>query len=182
MAWQTAWEVSLGSQHSGTESRNYRNVIPANESSYNGTKIRLTVPAGTGDFTFDGASIGLMTTVDDFDSAPTRITWDSGNDGATVPADGSKVSDEIDFSFDKTKRYGIHLYMSNRNHIKYDNSVGDGLYYDAGGSDDTLTQTVSYSTPGATYTWGPQKLEVFVPPSGAAGAMSLNTGYWGQTI
>ena len=181
MAWQTAWEITLTGTKTDAGRRNYRNIIPADTSSYDGTKIRITVPAGAGgDFTFNGASIGLMTTADDFDSAPTRITWDSGNDGATVPADGSKVSDEIDFSFDKTKRYGIHLYMANRSHIKHVDSGGDGLYW-KDDVDNTLTQTVSYTSQ-TTMTYGAQKLEVFVSPSGAAGALSLNTGYWGQTI
>lgn len=156
-SWQTAWDPTVGSERTDTFRRNYRNIVLANESSYDGSKIRITAKAGaTGAWTFGGASIGLMTTADDFDDAPTRITWETGNNGATIGAGSTLVSDEITFSFDKTKRYGIHFYMDSRNHISYA-AVGDCYYLDD--VDNTLTQSVTYSTDSNIY--GLDKLEVF---------------------
>ncbi|MBE3088046.1 MAG: right-handed parallel beta-helix repeat-containing protein, partial [Chloroflexi bacterium] len=160
--WRTAYAPTLDSTQATSGERNYRDVIPANQSSYTGTKIRITAKAGAGgNWVLDGASIGAMTTADDFDADPTRITWDSGSAGATVPAGGTKVSDEITFTFTKTSRYGMHSYSANRANIAYGTIVlANALYNDSDGVDDTLTKTVAYAAQ-SNLVYGFSKLEVY---------------------
>jgi hypothetical protein len=153
--------------HDGAGARNWRNVINANTSSFNGTKIRITLTAGAYErnVVVDGSSIGLMTTADDMDAAANstfkRITWvdEGGGNGITIPWGTTVVSDEIDFSFDKTKRYGIHLYMASRDNLSFGEPVGYDIYYNEVAADDTLTQVVGYGT-WAVHTHI-DKLEVF---------------------
>ena len=165
--WEIAWEVTHDAEL-GSAARNYRNKIPVDSSSYDGTKVRITVKAGpSGNATLDGSSIGLMTTDDDMDDAANgtfkRITWESDNNGVTCTANQSKVSDELTFDFDKTKRYGIHIYMVDRVNWGF-KTVADGLYHNTPGVDDTLTQTVAYAHVNSS---GPiTKLEVFVAGNG----------------
>jgi hypothetical protein len=100
----------------------------------------VTVTAGSGgSATLNGCSIGIMTTDDTYDSTPTRITWDSGNNGTTVSANSSKVSDEITFNFTKTNRHGIHNYCADEINFRWQNEGVGGLYWNSGGSDDTMT-------------------------------------------
>ena len=101
--WQTAFDPTLDSELATVASRNYRTAICANTSDYSGTKVRISITAGpSGNLVIDKTTIGLMTTDDVFDNAPTQITWDTGNDGATINAGTTKVSDEIDFTFRNT--------------------------------------------------------------------------------
>ena len=88
-----------------------------------------------------------MTTAEDFDDTPTRITWDTGSSGTTITAGNTKVSDEIVFTFTKTNRHGIHIYMADRDNMKYVASGYDGYYYDEGGSGD-LTMTAAWTVDG----------------------------------
>jgi hypothetical protein len=147
-AWKTAWNVTLTNDYinPGTDV-NLRQVLPANTPSYSGTKIRITAEATVGANTIlTGTSIGLSTSTDDFDSAPTRITWVNagGGNGITIPAGEAKLSDEIDFAFDKTKRHLVHFYMTPTAQ-RYQTTGPLGGYYKNGTGDNTLTQTVTYS-------------------------------------
>jgi hypothetical protein len=169
IAWQSTPDLGLGSA-----GRNYRNILPAGTSAFSGSKIRITVTAWSwGAATLDGTSVGLMTTADDMDDAIgdedegtfQRITWEGDNDGVSCNADQEKVSDEITFAFDKTERYGFHIYMVDRENWSYDESVSDGMYHNTPGADDTLTQTVGY-TPLANMTAIITKIEVYVDENG----------------
>lgn len=169
--WYTAWDPALSSDMGTSGPRNYRNVMDASTSNYSGSKIRVTVSAGAGStWTFAGLSIGVMTTADDYDfaydaenpGAPTRITFNTGSSGATVGAGASLLSDEITYTFTKTARHGLHLYMADKVHIKYVGSGSHGSYYNMTASDDTLTQTVSYTSE-ANPTYGIDLVEVCSP-------------------
>jgi len=112
----TGYSNSIPNQLSDGASRNYRNIIPADSSSVDGTKIRITIKASdSGDGgTIADASIAPMTTGATFDSSPIPITWDGGSASVTVSSGQTKVSDEITISFDKTKRYGVHFWTTDR--------------------------------------------------------------------
>lgn len=159
-SWVTILDVSssLASEYTDSGTRDYRLVIPANTSSYNGTKIRITFAASsTADASIDGLAFGASTSTDDFDSTPTRITF-SGSNTATVPAGTTLTSDEVTFSFDKTKRYLISIYTMARN-FKYYNPGGD--YSINSTIDYSQTQTVSFN---ADSIWiGVSKVEIYVP-------------------
>lgn len=162
--WVTAWQGTRGNGLNDGATRNYRNVINATTLS-SGTKVRVTFAANAtsgGGCKIDGASIGLMTTADDFDGAPTRITFGALNT-TTIAQGETALSDEITFTFDKTKRYGIHIYTTDRD-FAYTHSppptTTPHIYYNSGAADDTLTQTVAYTDLG-DYEIGVLKVEVY---------------------
>jgi len=151
MGWQTACEWNLEARQGASDNYNHRDLVPADTSSYSGTKIRISIPAhATGDVVIYGASIGESTANDDMDNPENgtfkRITFDSGNDGCTISAGATKVSDEITFNFDKTKRYLICVYHNRENSL-YNNTSAqhDGSYYGGPGVDGTVIQSVSYT-------------------------------------
>jgi hypothetical protein len=186
VGWQTVWEITPDSSFADALGRNFRNVVPASESPYDGTKIRITVEAdATGSATLQGASIGQMTTDDDMDNPINgtfkRITWDTGNNGTTVSAGQQKVSDELTFDFDKTKRYGIHLYMTSRDNWVYDSSGADGVYWNNGAANDTAVQTVSYSLLGDISAVA-TKLEVYVAGTNWSNVSKVVNSTEGSTI
>lgn len=148
MGWETAYDPVLATDIGSTGERNYRNVIRANTSSYSGSQIRISVTAAAaGAAVLDGTSIGVMTTGEDFDSAPTRITWvdAGGGNGMTIPAGTTEVSDEITFDFDKTVRHGVHFYLANRINFRYVVAGHDDYYHVTGGGDQTLLEDATYS-------------------------------------
>jgi len=139
------------------------------ELTVDGTKIRITLEAGTtGDFILVGTSIGVMTTGDDYDASPTRITWvdEGGGNGITIPQGTTVVSDEITFTFTKTSRHGIHLYAEDWLNARRTSS-GDGYYYKAVVNDDSMEQTVTGYSLNATYTAVLTKLEAWVAEGAA---------------
>lgn len=160
--WQTAWSVADDTDSDDGSERNYRQIIIANTSSYSGTKVRVTFKATAGNsWTIDGCSIGESTANDDYDAAPTRVTFGSGNNSGTASAGGTLLSDEMTFTFDKTKRYIVHTWTKAK-YIRYNNNSRTTQYYYTTPNDGTLTQSVSYSTMTALST-GPIKVEVCVP-------------------
>ena len=135
--------------------------MPADTSTVSGTKIRITVKAGSAvNLGLLGASIGVMTTNEVFDTAPTRITF-SGSNTATVTAGETMVSDEITFTFDKTARHGIHVHTSNvANSSVVTNSV-NGSYWNWTDGDVTMVQDMDVDGSSATSAYVLTKLEVY---------------------
>ena len=169
MGWETAWEPTLDTATESGGVRNFRSILDADTSSYDGTKIRITLKAHTtNDCVVDGVSIGVMTANDDFEYDPdtwtpdqgVRFTFDTGNPGCTIPQSGTKRSDEMTLNFDKTKRYGIHTYQASKDASKYSALNGHGAYYKSSAPDDTVVQIVSYSFL-ANYVWLIDKIEVY---------------------
>lgn len=160
--WQTAWTWTPNGEAVDSATRNYRNIIDASESSYSGTKVRLTATASsTQDGTIDATTIGVMSSGDVFDAAPTVITWDTGNGGCTVTAGNSKVSDEVNFTFTKTNRYGVHIYTTARNFKYIDSQPNPSSYYDSTASDES--ETLDPNTNNLAMHYVITKVEVYVP-------------------
>jgi len=120
--------------------RNWRNIIPANTCADSGTKIRITVKGGVAGAgaNIQASTIGIMTSGDVFDAAPTAIKWDSGSASTTVAQDTEKVSDDTTYTLTKTNRHGIHIYTTDRDFAIMTSGAG-GLYYDATASDESAT-------------------------------------------
>lgn len=157
--WQTAIAL-IDDQDTGASDIGIRDIIVADKSSFSGVQIRLTYKAqADGDSNIDGSSIGVMTAVDDFDNPPTRITWDTGNPGTTVPSGGTKVSDPIVFAFDKSVRHGVHTFAGSGFNLRRQSST-DGTYFATNPADDTLTQVIAYGP--TTSTMGIHELEVLL--------------------
>ena len=160
--WKTAIEKTHANSYGTSGERNYRNILPADSALYSGTGIRITVKAaGSGEWAFDGASVGVMTTGDVYDDT-TRITWDGGANFDTVAAGATSVSDSIGFDFDKTLRYGFHLYMTDRSNMSYEAGGTFDSYYNTS-TDHTMTLDPPL-IPSVTGQWNCiTKLEVYVP-------------------
>ena len=164
-AWQTVQNLSTSAEKTDSKYQDIRQVIPANTASYNGTKIRVTLKASASvNLVVGGTSVGVSTANDDFNAAPTRITWDGGTNGTTVTAGATKVSDEITFSLDKTKRLLFEGHFTARNWASYIDA-GNGVYYSDSSStpttDETMTQSVTFNTGGNTAPF--IKTEIYVP-------------------
>jgi len=129
---------------------NIRMVLPASAISVSGNPIRLFLASYTNPGVVSGCSIGERSgSSEDFASAPTRVTFDGGANGCTIPDSGGKYSDWIDFAIDETKDYLVHLYYTgttgNRGVAQVTLS-GTRRYYKAGSGDETMTQDVSSYT------------------------------------
>lgn len=128
---------------------NYRNLIPAAKISKSGTIIRIKITGhNTHEVTFDGVSIGERSgTSDDFAATPTRVTFNGGDSSVTVPAGATIYSDAIFFALDESKDYFIHLCDVPYSGYVYQgrSASGSGLYRNISGTDDSMTQSVSYS-------------------------------------
>ena len=162
--WQTAVTWNDDGNYGAGSAWNRRIIILANVSSYSGTKIRITIKGEDAhEGVLAGSSIGLMTTDDDMDNPADgtfkRITWtdEGGGNGVTLPADTLLVSDELDFNFDKTERYGVHFYWTTAYSAV---DWAEGEYYKTSEVDDTLTQAVNYGYSPAVEAIS--KLEVYV--------------------
>ena len=147
--WETAWSAAL--DHDATipnPNYNYRYALIAADLSVTGTKVRVTVEAHSSHTSaFDGCSIGLRDgSTEDFDGAPTRITWETGNNGASVAAGATLVSDEIVFSFDSTKDHLLHLFFGNRNVECRELTDATKVRYYYQGADGTEIDDVTYTS------------------------------------
>lgn len=131
---------------------NIRMVLPASAISVSGHSIRLFLASYTNPGVVSGCSIGERSgSSEDFASAPTRVTFDGGANGCTIPNSGGKYSDWINFAIDETKDYLVHLYYTgstgNRGVAQVTLS-GTRRYYKVGSApgDETMTQDVSSYT------------------------------------
>lgn len=130
-SWNTAWSIIPNGSTTDGQYRQWRNVIPANSSSYSGTKVRVTIKAGGGasNGVIGGVSIGQATSTYVYDSTPTRLTF-AGSNGVSVSPNSEVTTDEIDFTFDRTKRHIVHVYTSARNFVTQSGAASGSLYYD----------------------------------------------------
>jgi hypothetical protein len=162
-AWSTGFLYTITNYYAADQVYNIRDIIPANTSSYSGTKIRITLaPHDTETVTISGCSIGIAHVSGDqnFDSAPTRITFDGGSSTTTVSVGTPKVSDEMTFTFDKTKRYLIHIYWNPRRTEPFLNLAYTANYGDySSGADKTLSTTMTADQSGVVFA-NVSKLEI----------------------
>jgi hypothetical protein len=155
MSWQTAFTWTANQYREDSQQRNYRVELPANISSYSGTKVRVTVK-GKQTSAISGMSIGAATANDDFTGAPTRVTF-GGENTKALTAEQTVVSDEVTFTFTKTSRHLIHTFSSDSDFYGV-SAYGGSTYYDANG-DETTTQSVTMDNGGGG-SYGPLKIEV----------------------
>jgi parallel beta-helix repeat protein len=138
--WNTAKTLAFVGDASNGANFNQRTILPAAMSSYNGSKVRLTLKAHSdADTTLTGVSIGVMTTSNTFDTTPTRITFGGDND-VVIPMNTTVVSDEISFDFDKSLRHGIHIYNSAATGTVWGSGLSSYFNY-TGVGDKTLVTT-----------------------------------------
>jgi hypothetical protein len=187
-SWSSGVVVGASDSYTDDATRNYRVVVPANASGYSGGRIRITIkasPAKAG--VLGNCYIGEMTSAGVFSKAPTAVTWDGGAAGTTVAAGSSKVSDEIAFQFDKTRRYGIHFYATRRNFALQSPSVNGWGLYKSNTDSPSTAQVLAPPDVFVSVTFGLTKLEVLpelsaaipVPAPSPAPTPSVN---WNQGL
>jgi hypothetical protein len=145
----TVWSKNLTNGFNKAAGYQTRAVLDELQISGGGNKIRIRCTANpTQDTVIDGTSIGLRDLSagqDDFDGPPTRITWDSGNNGVTISAGTSEWSDWIDFSLDSSKDHLIHVFHDNATYMKYGGDAYGSYKEDPETGDDTLVEDVTYT-------------------------------------
>ncbi|HLE49236.1 MAG TPA: right-handed parallel beta-helix repeat-containing protein [Patescibacteria group bacterium] len=100
------------------------------QSAFSGSSIRITVKAAAGgSVTIDNSSVCIANGGwNDCDSTPTRITWDGGNNSATISAGASKTSDPITFSWSTSNINAVSVYVSSGSLVGYYSTVPAYLY------------------------------------------------------
>lgn len=136
------------------QNRQYRTQVktPTLDGSTGRIRVRLKAHEFQ-DTIVTGASIGLRLSNDDFDGPPTRITFDSGNNGTTIPAGTEIFSDWVVFDLDVTKEYLFHYAGVGQPSFFYIYRWVQGgsedptpSYMSISGPDETMVESVSYST------------------------------------
>lgn len=152
---ESKWDVDpLWTDSDGQvyQNRQFRQIIKAPLLTGSGSEIRIQIQAhATNDTPITGCSIGLRLSVDDFDGPPTRVTFDGGADGTTIPAGTSIWSDWITFDLDVANEYLVHVASTGNPSFFYMHKWVGGAgedpgptYYKTSAGDDTLTESVSY--------------------------------------
>jgi len=156
-SWSTDWDPNLTFSATGETHRNMRSVYSCGTT---GTKVRVTMKAGSAESGVDGTSIGLRDGVsEDYDGTPTRITWDTGSHTTTIASGASKLSDEITFSLTNGSDYFIHLYQGDTYSVAYTGPF-DSYYESGADQDDTLVENIAGYSPN-TVNYGVDKVEIY---------------------
>ena len=125
----------------------FRNEVLANTMDNNGTQIRLKLKAHTtANSVITGVSVGEQHAVngEDYSSAPTRITFDTGNPGVTITAGGEKWTDWVDYIWTRANDQLIHVTvdaLSGDLNIRL-KIAGNVSWRELAGGDETMTQDV----------------------------------------
>lgn len=133
---------SLGTSAGDSATINFREGIPVGEISNPAVKISISVTASpTLALNITGTGIGPAATLPNA-GAITRITWNGGMNGTTIPAGQTVTSDAVSYSLDNTVAQLVTLYSTSRN-VAYYAGNGESLYELFGGGDQSQTATVS---------------------------------------
>lgn len=149
--WFTADDPVTDAQHTGGYGTyTIRNIMAADTATKGGSKIRVTFRSGATSGGFEVANVYIGHAASsgdsyDFESTPTELTFDTGSSGFSITTtDTTKVSDEVAFSFDKSKALIIAFYM---NTGTYDDPACDTVnsnwtcWYKLADDDDTVNAT-----------------------------------------
>lgn len=121
-------DSGTSSNDSGT--RNWRFQVAHANITATATAITITVTAEPGAaLNITGAGIGPATTAPNTSSI-TRITWGGGNNGVTVAAGTSVISDQITYALSNSVDQIITIYTTARNVEYYVRMQGDALWSD----------------------------------------------------
>jgi len=127
----------------------YRAIIPADDFENNGTSVRVQIKAhSTSNCVVTGCSTGEQDGVnpEDYSEAPTRLTFDSGNDGKTISAGTTAWTDWIAYNWIATNAHLVHVNIDDiagTYYVKRRNSYKSGVELNQNQGDQTLTQDVT---------------------------------------
>ena len=161
------WSDVLDQDGNGSNDNSYRQIVLASDITTNGSKIRVTIPAGASEaLLIDNVAIversgftsnGVTT--------PTEILF-GGSSGVFVPKSSNTTSDWTDFEIDQTKDYLLVVDVATGNGndtIRLTQTGGNGYYYLTGNTYNTASFAASGFAAGKTI--GFNKLEVAVNPT-----------------
>jgi len=140
-------DSSTSSTDSAT--RNWRMQIDHTTISNSAVAVAITVKASaTQALNITGSAIGPANTAPNT-SSMTRITWNSGSNGATVSAGTSLTSDTITYSLNNSVDQIVSIYTTARNVEYFTRTGNDALWTGFNAVDESQNTSVSsYSTGG----------------------------------
>lgn len=151
--WVTSYSVALNIDSANWNGNNLRQFVNSSQTTESGSKVRLTLQAGSG---AEGAAISEMyighaaASGDswDFDGGQVQVTV-GGLTAFTVPAASEVVTDEITFAFDDTKHFLIACHFNNSSHdtVRGRNATSSvNVYFKAAASEVSVSDVTGYST------------------------------------
>lgn len=163
-SWTTTWSQALDEDTGAGGDNGYRNILDAGDLTIGGHKIRLTYEGHSAtQGQIDGCSIGLRSgSTEDYTLAPTRVTFNSGNNYGVIPIGGELVSDAITFTLDEAQSYLVHHFCDDGNlYFKSEGTGPKNAYRGTyqSGIDETMIQDVTH-TLDAGDTRGLNKVEI----------------------
>jgi hypothetical protein len=163
MSFSTTWQGPTSWDGESSGAHQLRQVLNAADITVSGNLIRVSLAkTSSGSAIILGMSIGERDgSTYDFTGTPTRITFDTGNDGVTVPSGSGVgvVSDEIAFDIDETKNYMIHMNVDAGSYHPYKYDAGATVYFIVGSYADQ-TMDVSFTSGSQTYIRLVTKIEI----------------------
>jgi hypothetical protein len=123
---------------------NYRCELDSALIATSGTEIRIKFRAhGSSSTVFSGVSIGpRLGATEDFDDAPTRITFNSGSSSVTLVKKQEIWSDWVWYDLDKSIDHLIHVFQDSSHFFKSKSYTGQ-TYRKETFDDDTLVENIS---------------------------------------
>lgn len=165
--WVTSFSQNLaGTSSTGWNGYTMRTIILAAALSEGGSKVRLSLTAGTGEgSSIDACYAGHVAAAGDaydFDGSQVQVTV-GGNGSFVIPAGQTVVTDEINIALDETRNFmvAVHFNSASNDNIGGAAAVGTvNHYYKAAVSEAGITNVSGYSA-GLSNNRGVSKVEVF---------------------
>ncbi len=118
--WEDAYKVVFNNYYNPAVPRTLRNVIPANLTSGNGIKVKVTIHnAEQQSTTFSKVGICVKGTDVDCGAGTMKELTFNGASGKTLAANGTATSDKIDFTWTKTNQHLLTIESSGNIGQKY---------------------------------------------------------------
>lgn len=137
-----------GTSSTDSATRNWREQVSHLDITNPAGLITISVTASpTAALNITGAGIGPATAAPNT-NAITRITWGGGNNGTTIAAGATAISDQTSYNLDNTVDQMVTIYTTARN-VEYYTNNHQALWSNFSGPDQSQSTTViGYSTGG----------------------------------
>ena len=109
-------------------------------------QVRVQFAAPYVDLTITKVTIGIRSSIDDFASAPTIVTFNGGSGSIEITGETKEWSDWIDFAFASPSDIIIHVYVDHEHDASTWTNDNGTWYYSAETADQSETLSVAYSS------------------------------------
>lgn len=157
--WSTTWDGVATTDSAGWGGYTLRAVVPA-ASLAAGSKVRMTLAAGTSGCVVAKAYVGLRAASGDdydFESTPTRMTF-GGAAGVSIPGNGTVICDDVALTIPSGRALVLAVYFTSGSIKVFANSAW--TEYDKSGDDAATVNASGYSSP-VSNPYMVKKIEVF---------------------